>query len=447
MIQKLNPTILIIIGISGDLSRRYLLPAIEKIVQADAQPDQFKIIGISRQNITTEELLADIKSDNSHNYLSKHLTIMQMDPAASNDYGKLVQYIKTIEKDFGISAQKLFYLSVPPAVSLPIVEQLGKSGLAGDPTSKLLLEKPFGTDLASAKNLVERIAEHFTENQVYRIDHYLAKEMSQNFVVFRDANYLFSNTWNKNYIEKIEVVASEKIGIEGRVSFYENVGAMRDIAESHLLQLAALVLMENPDIQNLAAVPAQRLKALQQLYIPDGPQLSSHVWRGQYQEYRDEVNNHTSTVETALWLRLSSNDPLWINVPIEIRTGKSLSEKMTQIRITYKKDAAHESNQLIINIQPQEGVELQLWSKVPGYERNIEKHSLSLSFREHYDIMPEAYEQVFLDAINSNHTLFVTSKEVLETWRILEPIQKAWKNSSDDLTIYKSGTPIMELGQ
>jgi glucose-6-phosphate 1-dehydrogenase len=371
--------------------------------------------------------------------------MFQMDLTEAKDYKNLKSYLQKLENELGPRTQRLFYLSVPPQLSQPIIELLGTSGLARHRSTKLLLEKPFGTDFSSAKDLIARTTKYFKEVQIYRIDHYLAKEMSQNFIVFRDANYIFNHSWNNDFIEKIEIIASEKIGIEGRAIFYEQTGALRDTVQSHLLQLAALTLMENPEAEKLEEVPARRLRALKQLHIPTDMTPDSYAQCGQYEGYRDEVNNPGSTVETFVRLRLHSSDPRWEGVPIELVTGKSLAEKLTQIQITYKKGEQHESNQLIINVQPNEGIELRLWTKVPSYERRIDRHSLKLSFRDHFDVLPEAYEWVFLDAINSNHTLFTTSEEVLETWRIIEPIRQAWETKPESLIIYKSGTLAEDL--
>ena len=217
-----QPTILVIVGITGDLSSRYLLPAIEKITAADVAPKDFKIIGVTRRHVTKKEVIASLKSDSAHGFLQKNLQMCQMNLSLAGDYQILTEHIAAIEKEFGSPAQKLFYLSVPPQVSQPIVELLGQSGLAKASDTKLLLEKPFGTDLVSAQDLVDHIDRYFTEDQVYRIDHYLAKEMAQNLLVFRGGNSLFKRTWNKDFIEKIEVISSEQIDIEGRASFYEN---------------------------------------------------------------------------------------------------------------------------------------------------------------------------------------------------------------------------------
>lgn len=436
------PTILVIVGITGDLSRRKLLPALREIMAAGAAPKKFRIVGITRQNVSVDEIM----SDEVRGVLADSLETFQRDMSRLEDYQRLIIRLEEIEKDFGGAAQRLFYLSIPPQVADQVVRRLGESGLAGLEDTKLLLEKPFGTDLISAQELVEQLKTHFREEQIYRIDHYLAKEMAQNFIVFRSDNSLFKRTWNRDFIESIEIIASEKISIEGRAGFYEQTGALRDIIQSHLLQLVALTLMETPKPEELHTVPALRLAALKQLHLTDDKPIQKSVIRAQYNTYRQEAGNSKSTVETYVDMTLASRDPRWKDVPIRLITGKALSEKYTQIRITYKKDEQHEANELVVNIQPDEGIMLSTWAKVPGYDRRIEKHELKLRFQEHYETLPDAYEQVLLDAIHSNHSLFTSSDEVLETWRIIDPIQKAWNMSDSDLSMYPKGqTPPLEV--
>ena len=438
-----TPTILIIVGISGDLAKRKLLPAIGQLAAVGVLPPKLKIIGITRQSDVDPAKL--IKGATNEAYLAANLSIFQMDLAAADDYTRLSNRIAELETEFGHAAQRLYYLSVPPQVSYPIIELLGTSGLAAAPGTKLLLEKPFGVDLASARELIEHIDNHFKPNQVYRIDHYLAKEMAQNIIVFREGNSLFKRAWNKDFIESITITASEKIGIEGRAGFYESTGALRDLVQSHLLQLTALTLMETPRAGHLEEVPARRLAALRQLKLAIEPVLQA-ARRGQYDTYANEAKNPGSVVETFVDLSLESSNPRWSGVTIRLVTGKALAEKTTEIRIAYKKDQDYESNELILRLQPDEGIELCLWTKAPGYERKLERHAMSFRYDDHFDELPEAYERVFLDAINSDHTLFATSDEVLETWRILAPVQSAWDNAgADGLIKYRTGIPAADV--
>jgi glucose-6-phosphate 1-dehydrogenase len=437
------PTILIIIGISGDLSRRKLLPAISQIAAAGELPEQFRIVGITRQaGITAQQILEPV-ADSA--YLREHLEVFAMDLLNPADYGRLDLRLVALEQELGGASQRLFYLSVPPQVSRPIIELLGATKLSGRPHTKLLLEKPFGVDLASAQELVEHISRYFQAEQVYRIDHYLAKDNAQNLIVFRQDNSLFKRTWNKDFIERIEIVASEQIGISGRAVFYEQTGALRDLIQSHLLQLCALTLMDITGVDNLEEVPRRRLAALRQLHLPANHPVRAAVKRGQYRSYQSEVNNPGSTVETFVSLNLESDDPAWAGVPITVTTGKALDQKFTGINIFYKKDLSHEANALILRLQPDSGIELCLWAKRPGYDHQVIRHPLRFSFQEHYSSLPEAYEQVLFNAINSDHSLFASSEEVLETWRILDEVQRAWEMSGEDLLIYEAGSSIPQI--
>ncbi len=437
-----KPTILVIVGITGDLAKRKLLPAISQIARSGAIPEKFQIVGVSRRSdIALGDLLKDV--DNLE-YILEHTKLFQMDLGEADAYERLDHYLRDIEESFGEPTQRLFYLSVPPQASQSIIELLGSSSLVKNSEPKLLLEKPFGMDLASASDLITHIDKYFLPEQIYRIDHYLAKEMAQNLIIFREENVLFKNTWNKDFIKSIHITATEQIGIEGRAEFYEQTGALRDIVQSHLLQLAALTLMDNPQPDKLNQVPARRLLALQQLRIDSQKPVTESVKRGQYKTYRQEVDNQTSEVETFVSLTLRSSDERWKGVPVTITTGKAMKDKNTEIRITYQPEDHLEANELILHLQPNEGVELCLWTKQPGYDQQFEKRSLQFTYPEN-ERLPEAYERVFLDAIKSDHNLFVTDEEILETWRILDPVQRSWDESSDDIMLYDSGTDITTL--
>ncbi len=441
-----KPTILVIFGISGDLARRYLLPAIGAIANASMMPEKFHIIGLTRQfGIKIDSLL---KKTSNVEYLRNHMSLEQIDITNIDEYKKLGEHLKEISKKFNSPTQCIFYLSVPPQVSRSIIELLGKSGLSNLPAqagigeTKLLLEKPFGVDLENATDLARHIDKYFLPTQVYRVDHYMAKETAQNIIIFRAGNSLFKKTWNKDFIERVEIVASEEIGIEGRANFYEQTGALRDYVQSHLLQLLALILMRLPDDDKFDEVPHLRLETLKHLRISN---MNKNAKRGQYEGYTNEVNNSKSQVETFVSVTLESSDERWTGVPIILTTGKALKNKSTHIRILYKKDKDNESNELLLRLQPEEGIQFNMWAKHPGYERKVSPHHLSFKFREHYDVLPEAYEQVLFNAINSDHSLFTTGDEVLEAWRILDNLQKTWEKSGKGLIIYKKGSTIDEV--
>lgn len=443
MSKTSQPTILIIIGVTGDLSRRYLLPAIQALADAGELPKDFRILGVTRQAMKVSDFLQHVEGD--HAYFKTNLELCtSVNLADKADYHLIDEHVKSIEAKFGGPAQRLFYLSIPPQVSQSVVELLGASDVGKAPNTKLLLEKPFGTDLGSAEELIANTEQYFEEDQIYRIDHYLAKEMTQNMLILREANPLLKRTWNCDFIESIEILAAESIDIEGRANFYEQTGALRDVMQSHVLQLAALTLMDDAS-EHLQTVPARRYEALRLLHIPRDDSIRHYVKRGQYDGYRQEVDNPKSNVETFVSIDAVSDDPRWKGVPIRLITGKALKQKQTSIRITYKSDAGYEPNQLLMHIQPDEGTELKLWAKTPGYEHRLHQHPLRFAYREHFSKLPDAYEQVILDAIHSNHSLFAGSGEIKESWRILEPVLRAWSMSNDDIISYKKGSDPLEI--
>jgi glucose-6-phosphate 1-dehydrogenase len=311
---------------------------------------------------------------------------------------------------------------------------MGRAGI-NTPNVKLLFEKPFGVDLVSAQEVILRTAQYYNEAQIYRIDHYLAKEMAQNIIAFRGGNALFDHVWNGQSIEKIEVVALEEIGIEGRANFYEQTGALRDFLQGHLMQLLALVLMDIPANLDWDTLPGQRLAALKSVLSGD-PYLAV---RAQYEGYQHEVNNLGSLTETFVSLRLASKDPRWKDVPLILTTGKALSKKTTEVRVYFRKFHDAQSNCLVFRIQPDEGIEIDLFTKKPGYERKFERQKLNYRYEED-DVLPDAYEQVIVDAIASKKSLFTSGDEVLESWRILQPVLDSWEMADRPLFIYPKGS-------
>ena len=418
-------TKLVIFGITGDLSKRKLIPALKKII-AKKTVKNLEIIGISRRETDIAELVGD--------NLSKVTTLVTMDLTDVSEYKSLKRKIAP-KKD----EQTLIYLSVPPTVATRIANYLGEAGINGE-SVRLLFEKPFGLDLESAKDMVERTSKYFTESQMYRIDHYLAKEMAQNIVAFRANNAIFRQLWGGNGIERIEIRAFETIGIVGRAQFYEQTGALRDVLQGHLMQLLALMLMDVPSRLDWSLVPDLRLQALRRI-APADPAQSL---RAQYREYRQEVDLPTSQVETFVSVELESSASNWENVPLVLMTGKALDRKETEITVYFKKGSAEQSNTLRFKIQPDEGVEINLFTKKPGYERVLESQKLSYSYPEDADL-PEAYEQVLVDAITDRKTIFTTSQEIIESWRILQPILTDWAFEKDDILLYEQGSSVEDI--
>lgn len=418
-------TKLLIFGISGDLSKRKLLPALDAII-ASGQYGAIEIIGVSRRQVNVAELLdeAGVSSE-----LAQHVRIETMDLADKSSYDRLREHL-ALQSD----EQLLVYLSVPPMAATQIVDFMGEAGLNDDKV-KILFEKPFGVDLASARDVIARTARYYSEDQLYRIDHYLAKEMAQNIVAFRGGNALFSHIWNNNFIESIEIIAAESIDIEGRTQFYEQTGALRDLVQGHLMQLLALTLMDIPPDFDWDALPDLRLRALEQIQPVD----PTRVRRAQYDGYQHEVDNPGSLTETYVSLELFSQQPRWLDVPLRLTTGKALDKKYTEVRIHLKKLHEAQSNCIIFRIQPNEGVEIELFIKKPGYDREFERRELGFAFPEGVTL-PDAYEHVLVDAILSKKSLFTGSDEVLRSWEILAPLQAAWSMDNTPLNTYKKGT-------
>lgn len=424
-------TTLVIFGITGDLARRKLLPALANIIETD-EVGELSIIGVSRRAVGEFEVLGG-----HHAQLNGTTLLFQMDLDNPDDYGRLREYINPQDDE-----QVLFYLSVPPDSAGGIIQNLGVSGLNA-PHNKLLLEKPFGRDLASAQDMIDRTAAHFNESQMYRIDHYLAKEMAQNIVTFRARNAIFSYLWNSQFIERIEVVALESLTIEGRAAFYEQTGALRDLVQGHLLQLLALTLAPlRDDDLNWDTLPERRQAALEALQPVD----PSRVVRAQYDSYRDEVGNPESTTETFVSLELRSNDPNWQDVPLFLTTGKALSRKKTEVRVHFKKTNETQSNYLIFKIQPNEGIAIDLVTKKPGYDREVEHQKLSYMYPVG-ERLPDAYEQVLIDAISSRKSLFASSAEVLRAWELLAPLQQVWERGTAPLGSYVTGSDAKQVLQ
>lgn len=418
-------TTLLIFGITGDLSRRKLLPALREIVRT-GQFDDLEIVGVSRREVDVREILSSSLGDDS---LEGRVAIETMDLDQLEGYERLAEKYSPNEE-----AQLLVYMSVPPDTVVGIVDRLGEVGL-NTPRVKLLFEKPFGTNLLTASETIARTNHRFSEDQVYRIDHFLAKEMAQNIVALRGGNALLSNIWSNQFIERIEVVAYETLGIEGRGVFYEQTGALRDVVQGHLMQLLSLALMDIPHQFDWSELPAYRLHALRHLYSLD-PRLAI---RAQYDSYRDEVGSHDSTVETFVSMELASRDPRWEGVRLQVVTGKCLDRKGTEIRVHLRKQHDAQSNCIVFRIQPHEGVEIELFVKKPGYASEFETRMLRFNYPED-EILPDAYEHVLIDAMRSRKSLFASSDEVLHAWQIIEPVQSLWLTAESPLRFYPKGS-------
>lgn len=455
----LQPAIIVIFGITGDLAQRYLLPALYHLFDEKLLHEKTQILGLTRQDLTASQLLDRVElcinetdkvcRPETLKIMQAKTKLVQFDPAKGDDYAALRKQLDDIEIAQGVCMNRLFYLSIPPSVFPTVVSHMGKHGLNGScqhgsAESRLLVEKPFGSDLTSAQKLVEATSKVFQEEQVFRIDHYLAKETAQNILTFRRYNPIFGSIWNNQHIESIDILASEKIDIEGRVNFYEGLGALRDFVQSHLIQLAAICTMDMPESIDSQNIHAQK-QALLSAIKPANPATAK---RGQYQTYTQEVENPDSTTETYAQVTLYIDDERWRDVPITVTTGKAMSERKTEVTLTFtdRAELNEAINSLTFRIQPNEGIHLQLRVKKPSLEEDLQEAAMDFSYKNTFGNTdhPTAYERVLVDAVKGDRTLFATSTEVLESWRILQPVVEAWHNNNTGLVSYPKGIARLE---
>jgi len=456
--ECLEPAILTIFGITGDLSRRKLLPALYHLAHDELLPETIKIVGISRRGTTTDDVLSTMKLSVEASggarckkevlaFLKERISIVDMDITDEKQYTGLKKQLDSIETTTGICMSRLFYLAIPSTLFGSVIKRLGKHDLNkgcqhGKAHSRLMIEKPFGYDLKSAKNLISQLQESFTEEQVYRIDHYLAKETVQNILTFRFQNPILNNSWDNGSISHIMVTAAESIGIEGRVAFYEQIGALRDLIQSHLLQVVALITMDEPKDMSSKEIHRKKAELLNAIKPPNGDQMETRAIRAQYASYKKEVKKAKTTSETYAAVHLSIDNERWRDVPILIRTGKSLADKVTEITIVYRDtNNTERTNTLTLRIQPSEGIVLDLKIKKPGFEEGEDHVQMDFCYTEQMKVShPDAYERVIVDAMRGDKTLFATSEEVLASWRITEPILDAWQSNLCKMNSYKNGS-------
>jgi glucose-6-phosphate 1-dehydrogenase len=360
---------------------------------------------------------------------------LQLDPENPKDFQTLGKLLDSF--DGHAKRNRLFYMSIPASAYPPIVKNLAAAGLSGE-ENRLLLEKPFGYSLESAEKLIELLSQDFAEEQIYRIDHYLAKETAQNLLAFRLHNPIFLPLWNAEHIQHVHVRATETIGIEGRAAFYEQTGAVRDFIQSHLMQLLAITMMDVP-----ADMSSQAIHAAKQRFLEDlAPADSVTAVRAQYVGYRHEVGNDRTNVETYAALQLKHTAERWQGTDILLETGKAMDRKTTDITVEFKTPHERRRNSLIFRIQPDEGISLDLVVKEPGLEDRM--HHAALDFRYHDTFSDrqhiEAYERVLLDAVRGDRSLFASDREVLATWRVLQPVLDAWESSGHGLLSYEPGS-------
>lgn len=450
-----QPLVLVIFGITGDLAQRKLLPALYQLAKAGELPEQMRIIGVSRREVAKDDVFTQLPSfvgEDTYDTaveqkLKDHTEMRQMDLLDKAAYESLLVRLREIEAETPEAGCRLYYLSIPSQAFSPIIRLLGETGhntpVPGGDATRLLIEKPFGYDLASARELIAVLAEHFAENQVYRIDHYVAKETVQNILTFRFRNPLFESIWNNRHIDHISVVAHEKLDIGTRADFYEQTGALRDYIQNHLLQLLAITTMGRPDKLDSDGIHEEKIKLLEAIQPVAPNQVADQTVRGQYDGYRTEVGNPSSNVETFAQVKLWIDNEDWTGVPVILETGKALSEKLTEISICFRQpeDAAEEQNKLVFRIQPREGITLHLQTKRPGIQNITDGADMDLDYAKSFSERPaDAYERVIVDAIRGDQTLFASSAEVIRSWEIVRNVQEQWAHGDTGLLKYPKGS-------
>jgi glucose-6-phosphate 1-dehydrogenase len=466
-IIAVEPFDLVVFGGSGDLTFRKLLPALYHRHRDGQLPEDAMILGVSRRPLSPEEyrdatrkaLMEHVPPDQRMNgdveSFLKKLSYLPVDASSNKGWDKLKETLRG--RDDRIRA---FYLAVAPELFGTICKKLGAHKLAS-PKSRVIIEKPIGHDLASARAVNDAVGAVFSESQIYRIDHYLGKETVQNLMALRFANLLLEPLWNAAHIDHVQITVAETLGVEGRGAYYDHAGAIRDIVQNHMIQLLCLIAMEPPAHLDADGVRDEKLKVLRALKPIDDTNAAMQTVRGQYRsgaidgkvvpDYLGEVENKASRTETFVALKAEIANWRWAGVPFYLRTGKRLAERISEIVIAYK-SVPHsifdesagtiERNQLVIRIQPEEGVKLWLMNKDPGPGgMRLRYVPLDMTFAEAFSARnPDAYERLLLDVIRGNQTLFMRRDEVEAAWRWIDPIAEAWTRAADAPRPYAAGT-------
>ena len=475
---------LVIFGASGDLTSRKLIPALYNLFLKKRLPQPMHIVGFSRTPMddaawrnrlteTTQKFAADVFTRESWNAFAPMIHYHPGDIGNAESFRSLDDYLVRLESDsselqLGAADpfDRLYYLSTAPQFYGPVTQQLGVAGMAAQSpgrTRRIVIEKPFGTDLQSALSLNKIIEESFDESQVYRIDHYLGKETVNNILVLRFANAIFEPIWNRNYIESIQITANEDVLVGRRAPYYETAGVLRDMFQNHLLQILTFVMMEPPSHFDAKTVRDEKVKVLQSIRPMVEQEVFQNTIRGQYRSYRDEEGVAAeSQTATYAAVRLLIDNWRWRDVPVFLRSGKGMSCRSTQILIQFRQpphsmfgrylsgkeasDLPLQGNRLLIQIQPAEGIQLYFMTKVPDTEMQIRTSELNFNFKDTlqaygHGTMPDSYQRLLLDALSGDASLFARIDEVEAAWRIIDPIQKTWDDGRmQDPEFYEVGS-------
>ncbi len=466
----------VIFGATGDLTHRKLIPALYNIAADGELPPELAVVGFARRAKTDDEFREELEEaarkhsrqgvrDELWKSFGSSVFYHQSEFADEDGYKRLAERLKQIDDERGIGGNRLFYLAVAPDQFEPILRHLKAAGLNkgnGSGWARVIVEKPFGTDLASARELNQIVENAFAERDTYRIDHFLGKETAQNILVLRFANAIFEPLWNARYIDHVQITAAETLGVEGRAGYYEGAGALRDMVQNHLLQLLCLVGMEPPTDLGADSVRDEKVKVVRSLCRFSDDDVAANVIRGQYADgaisgkavpaYRaEEKVDRRSKTETYVALRLSVENWRWAGVPIYMRVGKRLPKSGTEISVHFKsapgvlfnkEERVHDDNVLVIRIQPDEGISLRMDAKVPGTSFRIEPVKMDFHYGTSFGKpSPEAYERLLLDAMSGDATLFARRDEVEQAWEFIDRIEHAWhETDAPQLFQYAAGS-------
>lgn len=472
--STLHPTVFVILGITGDLASRKLIPALLELYTKHLLPQRFSIIGFSRRVFSREEFREFIRDrmnirpgqfrEEDIKHFLDHMSYEQGMFDDLGAYTRLADRLKNIDDRWGQCSNKLFHLSVPPTLYEGILLHIAKSGLAegcdaGEGWTRILIEKPFGNNIDTARSLDKLLGSLFKEQQIFRIDHYLAKEVLQNILAFRFSNSMFEPLWNRQYIDKVHIKLFEKGGIDGRGTFYDPIGAIKDVGQNHMLMMLAIVAMEAPKSFMASDIRIGRSKILSKLKSVSPRVIRAHVVRGQYMGYMQEPGVlPTSQTETYFRIQAHVNSARWKGVPFFLESGKALAESKVEIDVYFKEGKSQKSkvknestkiqenrqNILTFRIQPDEGIRVRFFVKVPGYDFNTEGKTLKFKYADSTfsDDIPNDYERLIRDAFVGDQTLFASTDEIMASWKYMMPILNNLKNIP--LKLYEKGAEEVE---
>jgi glucose-6-phosphate 1-dehydrogenase len=474
--QRADPCCLVIFGASGDLTKRLLMPTLYHLAASRLLPDAFAVVGVARSRLSRDDFRDEFKkaldafgggplNPAISAWLTERLYYVSGDFTDTETCRRLITTLTTIDHERRTEGNCLFYLATPPTAFVPIVQGLGKTGLAQKAGCwrRIVVEKPFGTDVASAQALNRSILGIFDESQIFRIDHYLGKETVQNIIALRFANGLFESLWNREHIDHVQITVAETLSVGERGKFYDATGALRDMVPSHLFQLLSLVAMEPPARFDAKSVRAEKAKVLSAIQSLSPETAARDAVRGQYEDGIVEGNKvlayrktrdvkPDSAVETYVALRLVIDNWRWAGVPFYLRTGKALAARRTEIAIKFKeapfmlfRAAAVErlaENFIVIRIQPDEGIALQFNAKVPGPRLELDSVRMDFKYKDYFDIAPATgYETLIYDCLIGDSTLFQQEEEIETAWRVVQPVLDEWRKApARDLATYPAGS-------